>query len=429
MKNPYAMAVPANGHGPISVTRRALEPIIAEHMEGFGAALEGRVPKNPADRVRAHMLLRVGAAALNQSRHVAMELISRSNPLAASSLAGGLSMEAALGSSTLLASVTDFITQMIHTSLDVYPRLIAPRLVSMQPFTQPSGYIFYLRRVAKDNGSGGSGDGRNLAELDTFDKTYSLRAAEGDQVKAVGIELEKVLVEVNYHALMGQWSHEVDVALRSQYGYNIEALTDIGTADELAWEVDRTVVDALVAFAETNPAGIVYFDDTKGGTYDTLSPSEQQAYDKQFMSRTITGVSIDMAGKIFRTPNWYVCGLNIAKLLARTPEHVAMKSGDPNYYDQMAQQGTIISSGKMADGAQIWMDPQMDADTMVAGYTDNMNPFYAGYCMCPFGLASLLTQAFLDPDVLLTKKSRALAFAHKGIKPEQYRVIKLGTGS
>jgi hypothetical protein len=423
--NPYLLPVPAQGNSPMSQARRLLEPMIAQHMEGFGEALTGLNPKDPIKRVRAHTMMRIGLAAANQSRHVALEYMRRSNPLALIS-GEGVSLEAALNNSTLQASITSFITQMIHMSLSVYPRLISNQLVSVQPFTQPSGYIFYLKRVEKNNGGGD--DGRDLSDLSTFNSTYSNRTAEGDQVKAVGTTLEKELVEVQYQALMHQNSHEVDVAMRTQYGLDLEQLGDIATAEELAWEVDRQVVDAVVAYAETNPLGIAYFDDTRNGTYDGLTPSEQQAYDQEFVRRTMTEVAIDMAGKIYRTPNWHICGLSVSKLLARTPDALAEKVS-PAMYDQIATRGSIIQSGRMRDGAVIWTDPQLDADTMVSGFVDNMNPFYAGYAFCPFGAASILTAAFMDPDTLLRKKSRALAFAKKGINPNQFRVTRLGTGS
>lgn len=419
--NPYLLPVSAQGSGQLSVARRLMEPFVAEHMEGFGAALEGRTPKDPVKRVRAHTLMRIGLAAAAQSRAVAQNMLARQNPIAA--IAGSAGFEASLANTTVNANITSFITQMIHLSLDVYPRLLAPNLVSVQPFTQPSGYIFYLHNVAKDDGH--AGDERDLSDLDTFSSTYGDRSSEGSQVKAVGTTLEKVLVEVHYKALMHQNSHEVDVAMRSQYGLDLMQIGDMVTADELAWEVDREVIDDILAFAETNPAGDVFFDPTRAGTYDTLTPSEQQAYDQQFVRNTMTAVAIDMAGAIYRQPNWHLAGLNVAKLLARTPNAYATRIAGSDMYDQIAQRGSIIQSGIMQDGSKVWIDPQLDPDTMVSGHTDNMNPFYAGYVFCPFGAASILTAAFMDPDVLLNKKSRALAFAKKGIRSRQYRVTKL----
>jgi len=429
--NPFLAQVSLTGSSPMSKARRALEPYLAEHMEGFGAALEKRACVTPEDmmkRVRAHTLMRIAAAAANQAKSVATELLINRDPRRV--LLGAHASEAALAASTLNADITSFVTKMIHMSLDVWPRLIAPNLMSVQPLTQPHGYAFALTREARNNGDGGTGNGRNLANKDTFDSSFGDRGdfgvlAEGDQVRAIGVQLTKQLVEVKYMALMHQHSHEVDVAIRTQYGLNLEAMGDMATSDELAWEVDRQLVDALVTFAGTNTRGDKTFDDTKGGTYSVLTPSEQKAWDQTFLRKTMTEVAIEMSEDIYVQPNWYICGTNVAKLLARTPEALAEKNSN-TYFDQSMVSGSIISSGRMKSGEQIWHDPQLDEDTLIAGHTNNMNPFYAGFIMLPFGAASVLTAAFFDPDTLLRKKSRALAFGKHGVNAQQYRVVRLG---
>lgn len=423
--NPYELAVSAQGNSPMSQARRFMEPFISEHMEGFGKALEGRATALTPERVRAHTLMRVGMAAARQSISVCEAIQNRGLGM----FGGSAAMEATLASSTLRAQITDFVTQMIHMSLDVYPRLIAPNLVSVQPFTQPSGYLFYLHRVAKNNGAGGTGSGRRLDATSTFDASYGDLGAEGDQLKAVGITLEKVLVECKFKGLMHQQSHQVDVALRSQYGFDLQALGDITTADELAWEVDREIVTDVIAFSQTNTRGTLYFDPTRGGTYDTLTPSEQKAYDQSFITKTFSVADTDMATDCYARPNWAICGGNVINLLRRTPNAYAMTTAGNGMPDQNINRGALLQTGVTPDGKKIWHDPQLDPDLMILGHVDNMNPFYAGYIYSPFGLASLLTAAFQDPDTLLTKKARALAFAKKGVRAQQFRRVKLGTTS
>lgn len=416
--NPYELEVTREGNAPINAVRRFVEPFVSEHMEGFGKALEGRVAKDPIKRAKAHEYMRIALATAHQSKTVANWMENRANPLA--------SFEATTGQSTLNAQVTSFVTQMIHMSLDVYPRLIARRLVSVQPFTQPSGYVFFLKRVAKEDGPGGVD--RDLNVKSTFDRNFSLRTTEGSQVAAVGVTLTKELVEVQWHALMRQHSHEVDTAMRTQYGLDIGMLGDMAAADELAWEVDRQVVVALVDFAATNTRGIAFHDDTLGGTYSSLTPSEQNAADKQFLGAFLSGIELDMAQDIYSRPNWILCGLNVAKLMAKTPEFTAVDR-KTQYFDQSITKGSLIRTGETDTGMAVWFDPQMSASEAVIGFVDNMNPFFAGYIFSPFGAASIITAAFMDPDVLMEKRSQAVAFAQKGVNAQQFRVIRLGTNS
>lgn len=427
--NPYTVPVPtvaAGGRSEMSHWRDMLEPIMSEHFAGFGKALDGQVAMESAERMRAHQMMRVAMGSIKQGRVVVEHFKHQARML-------GLPNEAAVGNSTLVSNVTSFITQMIHMSLEVWPRLISTRLVSVQPFTQPSGYVFFLEPRASQNGDGGTGADRNLADLNRFDKTYGDRGTisaplQGQQVRAVKWNLSKTLVECKFKALMHQFSWESDVALRSQYGMDLMDMGDGLTANELAWEVDREVVDDLLAFALTNTDGIKYFDPTAGGQYNTMAPSEQKAYKEKFLSECLTDVEIDFATSIYRRPNWILCGANVAKLLGSIEHFTAVDTRSANY-DQSLAKGAIIQTGYMKFGPDIWLDPQLDADTAIVGYTDPGDPFYAGYIFCPFGLASKLTAAFEDPDTLLTKKSRGLSFAKVGVRNRQYRVIRLGTGS
>lgn len=423
--NPYQLPVANDGRSPISRAKMILAPIIREHMPDFDKALEGRIAEDPVARCRAHTMLRIAYAASHQAAEVVRHQLER-NSLFSGSADTLLSsaFEATTAQSTLVANITSFITQLIHLSLDIYPRLLAPNFVSIQPFTQPSGYVFYRKSVAKEDGDGGAD--RDLADLDTFNKDFSKRTAEGQQVKAVGVVLTKELVEVQYHALMRQHSHEVDVAMRTQYGFDVGALGDFSVSQELAWEVDRQVMDDVVTFAATNPRGVATFDPSRAGTYDNLTPDQQNAYDRQFLSKFMTGLELEMVQDVYVRPGYTICGLNVAKIIARTPEFTAVDRKN-NMFDQSTMKGSLINTGAMSDGRTIWLDPQMDPDEGVIGHVDQMDPFYAGYIMSPFGAASLITAAFMDPDVLMEKRSQAVAFAKKGVRAGQFRKFRIST--
>jgi hypothetical protein len=420
ISNPYQLAIPR--HGRLRQAYDQLSPILSDHIDGFEEAMTGpRIPRDPEKRVHGNTMLRIAIAAAEQASHVVQTVMQRIDPFGTGE---PVSLEA--NTPTQTSQITSFVTQMIHMSLDIFPRLLAPNFVSVQPFTQPAGYVFYLKRKARTDSS------RDLADKDTFDASYGDLAADSGgtsrQLAAVGIELTKTLVEVKYKALMHEHPWESEVALRSQYGLDILSIGDMTTADELAWEVDREVISSLVTYAQGNPRGALYFDNTKGGAYDTLAPSEQKAWDRRFLENTMTVAEIDMAADVYRRPTWYLCGTNVAKLLARTPDAFADDLKN-NMFDQAKQGGSLLQVGTLRTGPRIWFDPQLEADTCIAGHTDNMNPFYAGYIYCPFGMASLLTSAFLDPDNLFTKKARALAFAKVGVRSRQYREIKLGSTS
>jgi hypothetical protein len=393
--------------------RKKWGPLVAEHFkEGefdrlMGArTLEG---KDQVNRIRANQMLQLCEATSLQTRYV-LESIAPQIGHSAESLRQAMTNESGPLDSThnQLSDITSFITQMLHMSLDVFPRLLANELVSIQPLNSPSGYIFFL--------TGHDQTGRNLSDLDLFDQDYTADPGEGQQISKVKTRLSKQLVEAEYRKLMWESSHEVMVALRSQFGLSIEAINDGLVAKEMAWEVDRVIIDRLYDFADQDYT----FDPTDGGSYDSKTEQDQKAYDEKFLSRTMANVETDMQSRIFVKPNWALAGTEAIRFLKRLRKFETRKEGEMG--DIITSNGSIIYSGKV-DEMKIWHDPQLDPCSMLVGYTQNMDPFYAGFIWSPFGLASIMTAAWTDPDFLLTKKARALAFATKGIRAEQYARI------
>ena len=376
-------------------------------MEGFGAAMESRSedPDKLAARCRANTLLYLAEAAGYQSEMV-LQAAAPSMGMTAKQMKAAF--EAA--GDGLVSQVTSFVTQMLHMSLEIWPRLVSQRLVSVQPLMQPNGYVFYMKHYDQTN--------RDLADLDTFSSTYTSDPGEGAQIKKVRSELTKQLVEVNYRKLMWQQSHEVAVAMFSQYKIRLEDVNDSLLSREMAWEVDRTVVDELVGSAGTS----YHFDPNAAGAYNGYTPSEKQAYDKNFLRITMAGAEAQMTADVYRLPNWAIAGTNVIKFLARLPEYNATRSDGMN--NQQVYNGSLINTGKL-NNLEIWHDPQIDSDLMLIGYTEPNDPFYAGFIFAPFGLATVLTAAFTDPNNLLTRKARAIAFATKMIRPQQYARIYL----
>jgi len=396
--------------------------LICEHFggeEALGKILESRSqdPDAIRKRVRANQMLLLAEAAGVQTRYVMESLAPRwgmntNDMRAAMKQAAQMQVrgEAAGAGANLVADITQFTTSVLHTSLEIFPRLLANQLVSIQPLTAPSGYVFFLR--SEDD------SGRNLSDLDLFDKDYSADPGEGEQIKRVKSTLDKELVEVSYRKLMWEASHEVQVALRSQYSMSIEQINDGIVAREMAWEVDRVIIDRLYEFGEHD----YYFDPTPTG-YDSWNETDKQAYDKNFLRKTMAEVETNMQKEIFVKPNWAIAGSEVIKFLKRLREFEAHKSGT-SMGDMVLTNGSAHFAGTIQD-IKVWHDPQLDDCAMLVGHTEQMDPFYAGYIWSPFGLASILTAAWTDPDFLLTKKARALAFATYGVRRKQYARVHL----
>lgn len=396
--------------------RKKWGAVVAEHFAAgeFDKIMEGRsLPdEDMRKRIRANQMLALCDAVGLQTRFV-MEAIAPNLSMTPDQVRQAMSNEAGAASAgtNVVSNITAFVTQMLHMSLDVFPRLLANELVSIQPLNQPSGYIFFL--------TGHDETGRNLSDLDLFNKNYTQDPGEGQQIKKVKTKLSKELVECEYRKLMWESSHEVMVALRTQHNLSIDAINDGLVAQEMAWEVDRVIIDRLYEFGKND----YYFDPSKAGTYEALAETEKKAWDERFLNRTLVNVETDMQASIFVKPNWALAGTEAIRFLKRLRKFEARKAG-ANMGDMIVSNGSVVFQGQI-DDMKIWHDPQLDPCSILMGHTQNMDPFYAGFIWSPFGLASIMTAAWTDPDFLLTKKARALAFATKGVRAEQYARVHL----
>jgi hypothetical protein len=406
MDHPFTARLDPEGASPACQAHRLLKPFIADHFKEYEEAMEARSNENPIGRIRGHQMLRIAKGSADMARQAMekrYELMGTADTVDNTVISG---------------NIAQFITQEIHRSLDVWLRMIHTQLVSVQPLTQEAGYIFYDSHVAHPN----TVNQYDLTDLAQFDHTLGDHD-EGGQVDSVGVGLESEIVQVKWKALNTNVTNRAQNRLMTQHGLSARDWGDGTSAHMLAWLQDRDVIAALVAFAETNPRGPIHWDPTNGGTYDTMTPSEQHAYDKSFIRKILTArVDTEMFADRFVQPNWYIAGTNAAQLLARTPEMIAEKQQD--MFDQSIARGTLANS-MTRDGRRIYHDPMIDPDIMVCGHTNPLNPFWAGFAAGTLGSASLATAWWMNPQNLVESKARAVAYFYKGIRPQQYRLVRL----
>lgn len=403
--NPFTMS--RAGDDPLV---RRWGPAIRQHVEGFEAAIASRAsdPDSVRKRVRLNQMLMIAEGTAFQAQTAVRGVLARIGHTQASYEAwkkAAMAGEAA-AHVNVLADITDFVTQNIHTALSIFPRMLATQLVSIQPLLQPMGYVFAVTHTDEAD--------RDLSDLDTFDPDFTEDPGEGESIEKIKTKVTKTLVEAEYRKLGWEESHEMNVALQTQYGMSSEALNDNMLGHELMWETDRAIIDRLTDFAGED----YYFDPDDGGNYAGKDDVNKAAYDNRFLRETWNQAETDMQDAIFQKPNWAIGGKDAIAFLGRLKVWEAYKQGK-------TMGDTVISTGRIAlagfvNNMPVWHDPQLDNDLILMGYTDNMNPFYAGYIYCPFGAASILTASFTDPDNLLTRKGAAIAFATHGVKAAQY---------
>jgi len=84
-----------------------------------------------------------------------------------------------LGEDTTTANTAPFIKYTFPLLRRVWPALIAPEIVSVQPMTAPVGAIFYFE-LQYQNSKGGITAGQNLVQ--SFDRYYSSQLIDGESL-------------------------------------------------------------------------------------------------------------------------------------------------------------------------------------------------------------------------------------------------------
>jgi len=195
---------------------------------------------------------------------------------------------------TLSSDAPTFTTQMLPIVRRIYSRMISIDLVSTQPMTGPTGYIYYLDKTYGDtDGTSGitSGD-----RMDQKTPTNYVRSSEQGTIREISMKLTRKLIEAGTDKLKADWTLEADQDWKSQYKVDIEGELVPDLADEIRRELDRKILDALIAgVAHTvtwNPTGYLAGDTDsvsraayRSTIYDTLADAKAWIMENKVLDR------------------------------------------------------------------------------------------------------------------------------------------------
>lgn len=410
--NPNYTATADMNHGALNLPRRngdilrkRFERLMIDRNPEFIQAIEGRLGMKKL--VNQNQLLMMLEAVRHQCA-----VINQMQPKMQMVSADGKAME---GATMVQADLTSFVTQQLHMVLNLWPRLLAPRICSVQPLMQPSAYVFWMKiRDGSGSSAGGPTVGRDLSLLNGFDSTLA-DSTEGGAINNIHMSLESSLVEATWKKLKMALTIESEVKLRTQMGIEATAIMDPQLLIQLQWIIDRQVVTNMVALAGRD----YYFDPDAAGTYAAKADSEKTEYDRRFWTTVVTQAQTDISSVAYANPNWAVAGTDMIAFLKRMPQYTSShvnSGGNGGSLDMQIDSGSIISSGKVGE-MDLWHDPQLDPKLLLMGHTDQGNPYNATAIFAPFGAATAATALFQDPANFVSTKARAAAYAWRGLQP------------
>lgn len=191
---------------------------------------------------------------------------------------------------TLATAAPTWTTTALPLIRRLYNNVVARELVSLQPISQPSAYIFYLNKIytnthAADSITGGT------TRLDQVSALTYAGSSEQGTIREIQMSLQRLLVQVSTDKLKADFTLEAEQDWKSQYKINVEAEMSTEMGDEIIRELDRRIFNALVAGAAAtinwNPAGY------RAG--DILISTHRHSYETEIYGALIDAQSWIMA--------------------------------------------------------------------------------------------------------------------------------------
>lgn len=315
------------------------------------------------------------------------------------------------------ANVLAFTTFAFPLVRRIFPRLIANDLVSVQPMSQPTGKIFYFDINYDKTGSPPVQN--RVDDVTKFNSSYA-QAAEAAQVPQLNLSIESVDVSAVTKKLSAKWSMESEQDLFAYHGLNAENELMTALGDEIAREIDRTIINSLFTFAT---AGNVNWHSTlpTTGGYSLESPKE---YNETIYDAIVDANNL-IFGKRYRNANWIVAGTATCARLEKLDKFRLFPMADP--VGQIVYGPNLF--GTISGRWTVYKDPWLDntlpggGEKLLLGYKGT-TPLDTGYIYAPY-IPLLTTAPFTNPDTLTTVRAMMTRFANQGVIGDSYATVTI----
>ena len=317
-----------------------------------------------------------------------------------------LAQPGVLKEDTLSTAISTFTTSLLPAVRRIYSRMLAMELVSVQPLSGPSGYIYWL-----DHTYGTAVNTNQPTKGDRLDqkvwKDYS-NSSEKGTIRDIDFQLKSLAIVAGTKKLKAGWTKEIQQDLASQWKLDIWGELQPQVIDQIGREIDRQILAALLAGAG---AGNV---DWNANGY--LTEDAKYTFMKKQYDETIYNAIADAAVKIYKRkyiqPNWLIMNADTFVRFEKLDRFTA----DPNLTpDQNSQIGWRYE-GILAGKYKVYVDPLFDDNVILLGYRGADWKYACGY-YAPYIPVFLSEEYLVDGD--FSQRARGAMTRYKaGVVPE-----------
>jgi len=264
-----------------------------------------------------------------------------------------LSMPGVISEDTTTSNISTFTTSLLPAVRRIFAKLVAMDLVSVQPLSGPTGYIYWIDHLfVSAKPSDGITAGERVDQEQDSD-TYTNSSEQGT-IRELEFQLKSKQISTESKKVAGHWTIEAEQDLQSQWGLDLEGELLPALGDLIVREVNRKIVNALITGAG---AGDTEWNRT---TTETLT-TEKRAY-YQTLWDAILATDTLIFGKKFRNADWLLMNHNTYYYIARLNNF----KGEARINNQ---QSTISTRyvGTLNDQYRCYIDPFMPNYKIVMG--------------------------------------------------------------
>jgi len=266
-----------------------------------------------------------------------------------------LSQEGAISEDTLTTAIATFTTSLLPMVRRIYSSLIAMDLVSVQPLSGPTGYIYWLDHIftsthAADGITGGT------TRLDQVKPSTYSDSSEQGTIREIQLRLQKLLIEVGTKKLKGDWTIEAEQDFNSQWRLNLENELMPAIGDEITREIDSLLLTALLGAVASNTNW-----NASGYLSGDTTTLYRKAYDATLWD-AIVDANTNIYNAFYLNANWLVMnGTTYARL-----QKLEQYNADPLVAGEQAMTYRRYV-GVLANQYKVYVDPWFTANTILMG--------------------------------------------------------------
>jgi hypothetical protein len=314
-----------------------------------------------------------------------------------------LSQPGMLKEDTLTTGISTFTTSLLPAVRRIYSRLLAMELITVQPLTGPSGYIYFLDHLYGTNGGGATAGTR----LDKYHHSAYADSDEQGTIRDINFQLKSKLVETEIKKLKATWSLEAAQDLNSQWKLDLWSELQPQVIDEIAREIDAKIIAALLAGAG---AGDTEWN-ANGYLSDDKTTTDRRAY-RETLYEAIEDSATLIFNQKFVRPNWLLMDGDTFSRLSKLEKFNA----DPSVTPDMQSMIGWRYEGTLAGKYKVYVDPWFTANKILLGFRGNDWKYACGF-YAPY-VPVFLSEEYIVSDDFTQRARGAMSRYAYGVLPE-----------